>query len=208
VTAGPTFTTGCQRCHVPPDRPQILRLMPRLRQLPPTRLLAIRSPRVWKQFYSGCDPSNFFPRNMADRSSLFDRFDRFRGVFETGQNNHSKSSKHTAQQGVVDKNKRDWKLTLSATAKLLLRGVRDSADAFGPLKSVAGGLCFILENCEVRPPSRIYCSKRSQSPQQMEANQEEIESLAPRVQALSALLCAPVSNGDAKEGVRRNALRR
>ena len=43
--------------------------------------------------------------------------------------------------------------TASATAKLLLRGVRDSADAFGPLKSVAGGLCFILDNCEVRPSS-------------------------------------------------------
>jgi hypothetical protein len=52
----------------------------------------------------------------------------------------------------ADENKSNWKSTASATAKLLLRGVRDSADAFGPLKSVAGGLCFILENCEVRPP--------------------------------------------------------
>ena len=43
----------------------------------------------------------------------------------------------------------DWKATMSASAKLLLRGVRDSADAFGPLKSVAGGLCFFLENYEV-----------------------------------------------------------
>jgi len=49
-------------------------------------------------------------------------------------------------------NKPDWGTTASASAKLLLRGVRDSADAFGPLKSVAGGLCFILENCEVRSP--------------------------------------------------------
>ena len=48
-----------------------------------------------------------------------------------------------------DENKSDWKSTASASAKLLLRGVRDSADAFGPLKAVAGGLCFILENCEV-----------------------------------------------------------
>ena len=52
-----------------------------------------------------------------------------------------------------DENKLDWKSTASASAKLLLRGVRDSADAFGPLKSVAGGLCFILENCEVWSPS-------------------------------------------------------
>ena len=48
-----------------------------------------------------------------------------------------------------DDKKPNWKTTVSATAKLLLRGVRDTADAFGPLKSVAGGLCFILENCEV-----------------------------------------------------------
>ena len=49
----------------------------------------------------------------------------------------------------ANKKKLSWKSTALATAKLLLRGVRDSADAFGPLKSVAGGLCFILENCEV-----------------------------------------------------------
>jgi len=48
-----------------------------------------------------------------------------------------------------DENKPDWK---SGSAKLLLRGVRDSANAFGPLKAVAGGLCFILENCEVWLP--------------------------------------------------------
>ena len=41
--------------------------------------------------------------------------------------------------------KLDWKSAVSATAKLL-RGVKD-----GPLKSIAGDLCSILENCEVRP---------------------------------------------------------
>ena len=49
----------------------------------------------------------------------------------------------------------DWTTTASASAKLLLRGVSSSSDAFGPLKSVAGGLCFILENCEVRLPPHI-----------------------------------------------------
>ena len=51
---------------------------------------------------------------------------------------------------VANENKSSWKSTAFSSAKLLLRGVRDAADAFGPLKSVAGGLCFILENCEVR----------------------------------------------------------
>ena len=50
----------------------------------------------------------------------------------------------------ADENRPGWKSTASSSAKLVLRAVRDSADAFGPLKSVAGGLCFILENCEVR----------------------------------------------------------
>ena len=64
---------------------------------------------------------------------------------------HSKSGGPSA---AVDENKLNWKSTVSAAAKLLLRGVKDSADAFGPLKSVAGGLCFILENCEVRSSIR------------------------------------------------------
>ena len=59
---------------------------------------------------------------------------------------HDKSGEPSA---AVDETKSNWKSTASATAKLLLRGVKDSADAFGPLKSVAGSLCFILENCEV-----------------------------------------------------------
>ena len=50
----------------------------------------------------------------------------------------------------ADENRPDWKSTTSSSAKLDLRAVRDSADVFGLLKSVAGGLCFILENCEVR----------------------------------------------------------
>ena len=58
-----------------------------------------------------------------------------------------------APNATEDEKKSDRKSTVFATAKLLLRGVRDSADAFGPLKSVAGGLCFILENCEVLLPS-------------------------------------------------------
>jgi hypothetical protein len=60
-----------------------------------------------------------------------------------------KADKSIQPSPAADKNKSDWKYTASASTKLLLRGVRDSADAFPPLKSVAGGLFFILENCEV-----------------------------------------------------------
>jgi hypothetical protein len=62
-------------------------------------------------------------------------------------------SEGTEPRAATDEKKSDWKSTASATAKLILRGVRDLSDAFGPLKSAAGGLCFILENCEVCSPS-------------------------------------------------------
>ena len=63
---------------------------------------------------------------------------------------------NTEPSAATNEKKSNWKSTALATAKLLLRGVRDSADAFGPLKSVAGGLCFILENCEVCSNSHLH----------------------------------------------------
>ena len=76
-----------------------------------------------------------------------------------GSNPISKSAEPSA---AADKNGPDWKPIVSSTAKLLLRGVRDTADALPQLKAVAGGLCFILENCEVRssPTSAIHKAYR------------------------------------------------
>jgi hypothetical protein len=107
-----------------------------------------------------------------------------------------------------DEKKSDWKSTASATAKLLLRGVRDSSDAFGPLKSVASSLCFILENCKVRSSSRIHYPQRLRMPQRMKVNKQAIELLAPRIKALSTSLCAPVSEGGDQEATRREELGR
>jgi len=54
------------------------------------------------------------------------------------------------EPNTTDENKFElWKSTTSATAKLLLRAAKESADAFPPLKSAVGGLCFILDNYEV-----------------------------------------------------------
>ena len=72
------------------------------------------------------------------------------GDREREGNEPDAGDKTVQPSAAVDEKKLDRKSTASASAKLLLRGVRDSADAFGPLKSAAGGLCFILENCEVR----------------------------------------------------------
>jgi len=111
------------------------------------------------------------------------------------------------QPSDTDENRSNLKSLASSTAKLFLRGVRESADAFPPLKSVAGGLCYILENCEVRPSSGIHYPQRLQVPQRTKANTQTIESLAPRVKALSASLCASVSEDDFKEQERRKELR-
>jgi len=114
-------------------------------------------------------------------------------------------SPNESEPSAVDENK--WK-TVSATAKLLLRGVKESADAFPPLKSVAGGLCFILENYEVRPYFPTHYSQSLQVLQQTKANEQAIWSLAHRVTTLFASLCTPVSEGDVKEESRRKDLGR
>ena len=99
-----------------------------------------------------------------------------------------------------------WKSTASAAVKLFLRGTWSSADAFPPLKSVVGGLCFILENCEVQQPPSIHSPQCLLAPQRTKANKQAIESLAPRVKVLSASICEPISEGDVKEEMRRGEL--
>jgi len=51
----------------------------------------------------------------------------------------------------ADEKQSNCKSSASATAELL-RGVRDSTGAFGPLKSIARSLCFVLDNCKVKLP--------------------------------------------------------
>ena len=43
-------------------------------------------------------------------------------------------------------------------------------------------------------------------PQQTRANKQAMESLVPRIKALSASLCKPVPKGNGKEEMRRNGL--
>ena len=44
----------------------------------------------------------------------------------------------------------NWGSTAYATTKLAINLVKESADVFPPLKSVAGGLSAILDHCDVR----------------------------------------------------------
>ena len=60
--------------------------------------------------------------------------------------------KTTRPSTAADGSESDRTTMASASAKLLLHGVSSSSDAFGPFKSVAGDLCFILGNCEAWLP--------------------------------------------------------
>ena len=99
-----------------------------------------------------------------------------------------------------------WTSVLSATAKLFLRGTKESADAFPPLKSVVGGLCFIVDSFEVCQLYSIHYPQSLLVPQQTNANKKAVKSLVPRVTALFASLCRPVPEGDMKEELRRKEL--
>lgn len=61
-----------------------------------------------------------------------------------------KISGDTADPSATPKSKSNIGSLASSGAKFILRGIRDSADAFPPLKSAAGAMCVILDNCEVR----------------------------------------------------------
>ena len=112
------------------------------------------------------------------------------------------------QGPLTNEKKLEWRSTASVTAKLLLSGISDSADASDLLKSVAGNLCFILENREVWPSSPIRYPQSLLASQRMKANEQAIESLAPRINAVSALLRTPASGGDVREQLRRRELKR
>jgi len=84
------------------------------------------------------------PLDNVDTSTIHDHVSEDLGPDETVQ-----------PSAAADKKKSNSKPTASATVKLL-RGVTESPSAFGPLKSVARSLCFILDNCGVRPSSCVF----------------------------------------------------
>jgi len=98
----------------------------------------------------------------------------------------------------TDDSKPGQDLAVSATAKLLC-GVRDSGNASIPLRSVAGHLYFILENCQVWPPTCTFSPQCLLSSQQTEVDKQAIELLALRVKALYESLIGPIQPSDVNE---------
>ena len=62
---------------------------------------------------------------------------------------------HSGANGVtIDKTQQDQELTAYAEAKSILHRVKESSNAYPPLKSVAKDLWLILNNCKVWTLSR------------------------------------------------------
>ena len=69
---------------------------------------------------------------------------------------HLKSQDRTPEQSAAtneNKSKSSWKSTAYASAKVVIDVVKESSDAFPPLKSAVGGLAAILKHCDVRSVS-------------------------------------------------------
>ena len=77
--------------------------------------------------------------------------DPTQSVVGQGQTNRSELSRPAVRPSAMDENKSDWKATTYATTKLAINMVKESSDAFPPLKSVVGGLSAILNHCDVCP---------------------------------------------------------
>ena len=106
----------------------------------------------------------------------------------------------------MDENEPDGKPTVSSTVELLC-GVRDAANGFGLLRSIAGTLCSIFEYCKVCPHSHMSNPKCLQSLQQTQVDIQAIELLAPRIKIISASLCVPIHLGDTNEKEREKKLK-
>lgn len=111
------------------------------------------------------------------------------------------------EQDAADGGNLSWKSTASATARSLLRTVKESSNAYSRLKSIAECLYFILNNCEVWPSS-CTSNPRLRSFQHTEVNEYAIESLAHRIKSLSESLCQPIPPGDIGEKKRTRKLER
>ena len=84
--------------------------------------------------------------------------DPTQSVPRTRQGKPSEPSEHTIKPSATDETESNWRSTAYSTTKLAINLVKESADAFPPLKSVAGGISAILDHCDVRFTTHIYHS--------------------------------------------------
>ena len=72
--------------------------------------------------------------------------------------------------------------------KTALTGIKEAADAFPPLKSVAGGLLALIDIVEVREFYHLYCYPHRRCLQTTYQNQEDRAELERMIQAMVSIL--------------------
>ena len=77
-------------------------------------------------------------------------------VLDVYENKPVELSSYTVDPTAAYENKSNWKSTLYASAGLAIDVLKESSDAFTPLKSVAGGLSAVLRYYNVR---HLYFAK-------------------------------------------------
>ena len=128
--------------------------------------LALELHRIDKSHRQGCSASHV-PRNAMGFRKFFVRLgDRRKLGATVGATSNTppvsdhrlpivesgpvELSSYTVDPSAAYENKPGWKSTLHASAGLVIDVVKESSDAFTPLKSVAGGLSAILKHYDVR----------------------------------------------------------
>ena len=107
------------------------------------------NPAVCEQLCLG-GLSNHLPRNLDNAAH-----DPTQSVTGTGHGKEFKPLKPIVKESAMDKSGSSWGSTAYSTTKLTINVVKEVADAFPPLKAVAGGLSVILDHCDVQYISHI-----------------------------------------------------
>ena len=142
------------------------------------------------------------PRNTENTAH-----DPIQSIIGTRRYKQLKPSEHTIKQSATGESGSNWKSTAYATTKLVINLLKESADAFPPLKSAVGGLSAILDHRDVRFIFHTTHPRCSRLSQKIVDCRKTIESLVPRVEGLAKSLCTPVPEGEVKEEGRREALK-
>ena len=84
-------------------------------------------------------------------------------------------------------------------AKIALDIAKESADAFGPLKSVLGGIAAILKHCEVRHFRAPVLTSDRVCLQQTTAVRNQIQVLLSRIATLETIFSSPTDDREEQD---------
>jgi hypothetical protein len=90
--------------------------------------------------------------------------------------------------------------------KMLLDIAKESADWFGPLKAVLGGVNALIKHYEVSVESTTFTHNSHRCSQEFEDVKEKIEELVPQLDTVKQTIAATIADEDPEETDRRMGL--